>query len=43
MTFDPVHRRVKLHRMEYDHAGAARAIMAAGLHTNLAERLFHGI
>jgi len=43
MTYDPPRRRVKLHRLEYDHAGAARAILAAGLHANLAERLHHGI
>jgi predicted phosphodiesterase len=43
MTFDTVHRRLKLHRMDYDHAGAGRAILAAGLHGNLAERLHHGI
>jgi predicted phosphodiesterase len=43
MTFDPANRRLKLHRMDYDHAGAARAIRAAGLHPNLAERLQHGM
>jgi len=43
MTYDPQHHRVKLHRLDYDHAGAARAILAAGLHSNLAERLYHGI
>ncbi len=43
MTFDTQHRRLKLHRMDYDHTGAARAILAAGLHSNLAERLHHGI
>ena len=43
LVFDPQHRRLKLHRMEYDHAGASRAILAAGLHSNLAERLRHGI
>ena len=43
MTFDAGHRRLKLHRMEYDHTGAGRAILAAGLHGNLAERLHHGI
>jgi len=43
MTYDPANRRLKLHRMEYDHAGAARAILAAGLHPNLAERLQHGM
>jgi len=43
MTYDPSSRRLKLHRMDYDHAGAARAIRAAGLHPNLAERLQHGM
>jgi predicted phosphodiesterase len=43
MTYDPTHRRIKLHRLEYDHAGAARAILAAGLHETLAERLYQGI
>jgi len=43
MTYDPAGRRLKLHRMDYDHAGAARAIRAAGLHPNLAERLQHGM
>jgi len=43
MTYDPASRRLKLHRLDYDHAGAARAIRAAGLHPNLAERLQHGI
>jgi len=43
MTYDPARRRVKLHRLEYDHAGASEAIRAAGLHSNLAERLQYGI
>jgi predicted phosphodiesterase len=43
MTFDPQQRRLKLHRLDYDHGGAARAILAAGLHPHLAERLYHGI
>jgi predicted phosphodiesterase len=43
MTYDPVGRRLKLHRLEYDHVGAAKAILAAGLHPNLAERLHHGM
>jgi hypothetical protein len=43
MTYDPKRLRVKLHRMEYDHPGAARAIRVAGLHPTLAERLQHGI
>ena len=43
MTYDPLHRRLKLHRLDYDHPGAAKAILAAGLHPHLAERLQHGI
>lgn len=43
MTYDPNRRRVKLHRMMYDIKGAAKAILDAGLHANLAERLRHGI
>jgi predicted phosphodiesterase len=43
MTFDPQRQRLKLHRIGYDHAGASRAIRAAGLHSNLAERLQYGI
>jgi predicted phosphodiesterase len=43
MTYDPTARRLKLHRLDYDFAGAARAILAAGLHPNLAERLQHGM
>lgn len=43
MTFDPLKRRMKWHRLDYDHRGAARAILAAGLHPNLAERLHHGL
>ncbi len=43
MTYDPAARRLKLHRLDYDLAGAARAILAAGLHPNLAERLHHGM
>jgi predicted phosphodiesterase len=43
LTYDPANRRLKLHRLDYDHAGAARAILAAGLHPNLAERLQHGM
>jgi predicted phosphodiesterase len=42
-SYDPQRKRVRLHRMEYDQAGAARTIRAAGLHPNLAERLLHGI
>jgi len=43
MTYDPSRQRVKLHRMDYDHAGASDAIRAAGLHPNLADRLQYGI
>ncbi len=42
ISYDTKHKRLKLHRMPYDHAGAAKAILAAGLHANLAERLYHG-
>ena len=43
MTFDPKRRRLRLHRLDYDVKGAARAILAAGLHPNLAHRLDQGI
>lgn len=43
MTFDPKRRRLRLHRLDYDVKGAARAILAAGLHPNLADRLGQGI
>ena len=43
MTFDPKRRRLRLHRLEYDVKGAAKAILAAGLHRNLADRLGQGI
>jgi len=43
MLCDPANRRLRLQRLPYDHAGAARAILAAGLHPNLAERLQHGM
>ncbi len=43
MTYDPRHRRLRLHRLPYDLRGAARAIHAAGLHTTLADRLAQGI
>jgi hypothetical protein len=43
MTFDPKRRRLRLHRLEYDMKGAAKAILAAGLHRNLADRLSQGI
>ncbi len=42
ITFDAKRRRLKLHRMEYNHQGTAKAILAAGLHSTLAERLHHG-
>jgi hypothetical protein len=43
VSYDPTRKRLRLHRMTYDYVGAAKAIRAAGLHPNLAERLFHGI
>ncbi|MFN8012417.1 MAG: metallophosphoesterase family protein [Holophagaceae bacterium] len=43
MSYDPAKRRLKLHRLDYDHRGAARAILQAGLHSHLAHRLEHGI
>jgi len=43
VSYDPRRKRLRLHRMEYDFAGAAKCIRAAGLHPNLAERLYHGI
>ncbi len=43
MTFDPAKRRLRLHRLDYDHKGAARAIRQAGLHAHLADRLAYGI
>lgn len=43
MTYDTRRKRLKLHRMEYDHPRAAREILEARLHPNLAERLFYGI
>ncbi len=42
-SYDPKGKRLRLHRLEYDYKGAAKAIQAAGLHPNLAERLFHGL
>ncbi len=42
ISYDAKRKRLKLHRMPYDHTGAAKAILAAGLHPNLAERLHHG-
>lgn len=43
MTFDPKRRRLRLHRLDYDVKGAAKAIRDAGLHRNLADRLGQGI
>lgn len=43
MTFDPKRRRLRLHRLDYDVKGAAKAILTAGLHPNLADRLDQGI
>lgn len=43
VSYDPGRMRLRLHRMEYDFAGAAKCIRTAGLHPNLAERLYHGI
>lgn len=43
MTFDPRRRRLRLHRLDYDVKGAAKAILGAGLNRNLAERLSQGI
>jgi len=43
MTYDPKRHRLRLHRLEYDIRGAAKAILAAGLHPNLADRLEQGI
>ena len=43
MGYDPKGRRLKLHRLDYDHRGAARAILQSGLHPHLAERLGYGL
>jgi hypothetical protein len=43
MTFDTAKRRLRLHRLDYDHRGAARAIRQADLHPHLADRLAYGI
>ncbi|MDE3032348.1 MAG: metallophosphoesterase family protein [Acidobacteriota bacterium] len=43
LTFDPKRRRVRLHRLDYDVEEAARSLVAAGLHSTLAERLALGI
>lgn len=42
LAYDPLRHRVKLHRLEYDFHGAGQAILAAGLHATLAERLQAG-
>lgn len=42
ISYDTKRKRLKLHRIPYDCAGAAKTILAAGLHPNLAERLQHG-
>ena len=43
MTYDPRRKRLRLHRLDYDWDGAAKAILAEGLHPALAERLALGI
>ena len=43
MTYDPRHRRIRLHRLEYDWTSEAQAIDDAGLHPALSERLRQGI
>lgn len=43
MTYDPEQRRLRLHRKEYNHSAAAQAILDAGLHPHLAERLYTGL
>lgn len=43
MTYNPKRHCLRLHRLDYDVKGAAKAILAAGLHRNLAERLGQGI
>jgi diadenosine tetraphosphatase ApaH/serine/threonine PP2A family protein phosphatase len=40
--FDDAARELTLHRVPYDHAAAARKILAAGLPAMLAQRLAHG-
>ena len=42
-SYDGKRKRLRLHRMEYDHRGAAKSIRDAGLHPHLAERLLHGL
>ena len=43
MTYNPKRHCLRLHRLDYDVKGAAKAILAAGLHRNLADRLGQGI
>lgn len=43
MTYDPKRKALRLHRLDYDVKGAAKAILTAGLHHNLADRLGQGI
>jgi diadenosine tetraphosphatase ApaH/serine/threonine PP2A family protein phosphatase len=43
MTCDARHKRIRLHRMEYDWDAEAKAILAAGLHPSLATRLAAGM
>jgi predicted phosphodiesterase len=43
MTYDPRRKRVRLHRLDYDYGSAAAAILEAGLHPALAERLMKGM
>lgn len=43
MSYDPTKRRLRLHRLDYDHRGAARSIRMAGLHSHLSDRLAYGI
>ena len=43
MVHDPKRKRIKLMRLDYDHRGAAKAILKAGLHPHLSERLAYGM
>lgn len=43
MSYEPKRRSIKLHRLDYDQRGASKAIIAAGLHPHLAERLTYGL
>lgn len=43
VVHDPLRKRLKLMRLDYDHRGAAKAILKAGLHPHLAERLAYGM